>query len=159
MRAPQRGGLAAEIAQRLAETYDDTALYGDPGQPATAAPGRIPPALVRFAAEGMRRLAARPEAIARAVGEALSEPKAHVWFTKRSAPRLPRAVALDRRTRMLYDARHVFINGESLRARGKDAALLRRLADERTLDARAVRGAGSAVRKMLAEWFAAGWLD
>jgi 50S ribosomal protein L16 3-hydroxylase len=159
MRAPQRGGLAAEIAQRLAETYDDTALYGDPGQPATAAPGRIPPALVRFAAEGMRRLATRPEAIARAVGEALSEPKAHVWFTKRSAPRLPRAVALDRRTRMLYDARHVFINGESLRARGKDAALLRRLADERTLDARAVRGAGSAVRKMLAEWFAAGWLD
>jgi 50S ribosomal protein L16 3-hydroxylase len=159
MRAPRRGALAAEVAQRLAETYDDTELYGDPGQPATAVPGRIPPALVRFAAEGVRRLARRPEIIARAVGEALSEPKAHVWFTKRSAPRRPRAVALDRRTRMLYDARHVFINGESMRVRGNDAALLRRLADERTLDARAVRGASAAVRKVLAEWFAAGWLN
>jgi 50S ribosomal protein L16 3-hydroxylase len=159
MRAPQRGGLAAELAQRLAETYDDAELYSDPRQPATAAPGQIPPALVRFAAEGLRRLAMRPEAIARAVGEALSEPKAHVWFTKRSAPRRPRAVALDRRTRMLYDARHVFINGESMRVRGKDAALLRRLANERTLDARAVRDASAAVRKLLAEWLAAGWLD
>ena len=42
---------------------------------------------------------------------------------------------------MLYDARHVFVNGESVRVRGTDAALLRRLADARTLDARAVRGA------------------
>jgi 50S ribosomal protein L16 3-hydroxylase len=60
---------------------------------------------------------------------------------------------------MLYDARHVFINGESMRVRGKDAALLRRLANERTLDARAVRDASAAVRKLLAEWLAAGWLD
>ena len=60
---------------------------------------------------------------------------------------------------MLYDARHVYINGESVRAGGKDAALLRRLADERGLDARAVRGAGRAARALLREWFAAGWLQ
>ena len=31
-------------------------------------------------------------------------------------------------------------------------------ADERAIDARAVRGASAAVKKLLAEWFAAGWI-
>ena len=59
---------------------------------------------------------------------------------------------------MLYDRQHLFINGESVPARGKDAAVLRRLADDRALDARAVRGASRTVKSLLAEWFAAGWL-
>jgi 50S ribosomal protein L16 3-hydroxylase len=69
-----------------------------------------------------------------------------------------RAVALDRRTRMLYDGRHVFINGEAVAARGRDAVLLRRLADARFLDATRVRRASRAVRELLASWIAAGWL-
>jgi hypothetical protein len=36
--------------------------------------------------------------------------------------------------------------------------LLRRLADERSLDARAVRTASRAARALLREWFDAGWL-
>jgi 50S ribosomal protein L16 3-hydroxylase len=158
MRAPQRGALAAELAQRLAETYDDPALYRDAGQPATASPAAIPAALARFAADAMRRLAARPAAVGRALGEVLSEPKPHVWFTKRSTRWRNGAVELDRRTRMLYDSRHVFINGESVPLRNADAALLRRLADERALDARAVRSASSFARELLAAWLAAGWL-
>jgi 50S ribosomal protein L16 3-hydroxylase len=53
----------------------------------------------------------------------------------------------------------VYINGEAVRVAGKDAALLRRLADERALDAGAVGRASGAVRSLLADWFAAGWLD
>lgn len=158
MRAPRRGPLAGELAQRLGETFDDATLYRDRGQPATATPAEIPPALARFAVDAVRRLAARPEAIARALGEVLSEPKPHVWFTKRASAWRPRAVALDKRTRMLYDRRHVYINGESIPVRGADAALLRRLADERALDARGVRRASPTVRKLLAEWFSAGWI-
>jgi 50S ribosomal protein L16 3-hydroxylase len=158
MRAPQRGSFAAELAQRLGETYDDALLYRDPGQAATTAPAAIPPALARFAADAVRRLASRPEAVARALGEVLSEPKPRVWFEAPTTPWRPGAVALDRRTRMLYDARSVFINGEAVRVRGADAALLRRLADERRLDAGAVRGASAAARALLAQWFAAGWL-
>jgi 50S ribosomal protein L16 3-hydroxylase len=158
MRAPQRGTLAGELAQRLGETYDDGLLYRDPQQAATAAPAAIPPALARFAADAVQRLVSRPEAVARALGEVLSEPKPRVWFEKRTTPWRPGAVALQRRTRMLYDARHVFINGEAVRVRGEDAALLRRLADERRLDARTVRRANVAARALLAEWFAAGWL-
>jgi 50S ribosomal protein L16 3-hydroxylase len=158
LHAPRRGTLAAELAQRLAETYDDPALYRDAQQPPTASPAAIPTALARFAAGSVRRLVARPAAVGRALGEVLSEPKPHVWFTKRSAPWRQRAIALDRRTRMLYDARHVFINGEALALRGDDAALLRRLANERSLDARAVRGASASAKALLAEWLSAGWL-
>jgi 50S ribosomal protein L16 3-hydroxylase len=158
MRAPKRGDLAAELAQRLAESYEDSTLYGDARQSATTSPAAIPPAFARFAADAVRRLAARPVAIQRALGEVLSEPKPHVWFTKRTAPRRLGAVALDRRTRMLYDKRHVYINGEAVAVRGRDAALLRALADERSLDARTVRGASRSMKALLEEWLAAGWL-
>jgi 50S ribosomal protein L16 3-hydroxylase len=158
MRAPQRGGLGGELAQRLAETYDDATLYCDAEQNATAAPAAVPAALTRFAADAVRRLAQDGPSIGRALGEVLSEPKPHVWFDKRTAPWRPHAVELDRRTRMLYDARHVFINGEAVRVRGRAAAVLRRLANERMLDERAVRGADRNVRTLLGEWFAAGWI-
>ena len=158
LRAPRRGDLAAELAQRLAETHSDEVLYGDVGQRATATPAAIPRALATFAADAVRRLTAQPAAVTRALGEVLSEPKPHVWFTKRAATSRLGAVELDRRTRMLYDSRHVYINGESVAARGRDAALLRTLADERALGARAVRGASRTVRALLAEWLAAGWL-
>jgi len=159
LRAPQRGTLAAELAQRLGESYDDATLYRDAKQRATTSSAAIPTALARFAADALQRLAARPAAVERALGEVLSEPKAHVWFTKHRPPRRLGAIALDRRTRMLYDKQHVFVNGEAVRVRGTDAAVLRRLADERALDVRAVRAASPAIRKLLAEWFVAGWLE
>ncbi len=71
---------------------------------------------------------------------------------------LASGVALDRRTRMLHDARHVFINGESYRAAGRDARLMRRLADERRLDGRALRGASAGALELLADWCGSGWV-
>jgi 50S ribosomal protein L16 3-hydroxylase len=59
---------------------------------------------------------------------------------------------------MLYDRHHVFINGESYRAAGGDAALMRRLADRRLLTAHQL-GRGSAdATALIAEWAEAGWL-
>ena len=157
-RAPQRGALAAEILQRLAEGADDPTLYRDAKQSATARPAEIPRHLVDFASRAVQQLIARPKAAVRALGEVLSEPKPQVWFSGNEGAWRPRAVALDRRTRMLYGGGHVFINGESVPVQGGDAKLLRRLADERTLDARRVRRSSRAVRKLLASWYAAGWL-
>jgi 50S ribosomal protein L16 3-hydroxylase len=65
---------------------------------------------------------------------------------------------LDRRTRMAYDERQIFINGESCRAAGRDAALMRRLADARALPGPEVQGLGAAARALIAEWSNAGWL-
>ena len=158
MRAPQRGSLAAELMQRLAEVSDDPLPYRDPRQPATATPAAIPRALAAFAGEAVRRLAARPSGVARALGEVLSEPKPRVWFEKRgrNGEAVPSRSTGARGCSTTSE--HLFINGESVQARGKDATVLRRLADDRALDARAVRGASRTVKSLLAEWFAAGWL-
>jgi 50S ribosomal protein L16 3-hydroxylase len=59
---------------------------------------------------------------------------------------------------MLYDKRHIYLNGESWRAGGADARLMRRLADQRVLGAADVARASAAARALLTEWCAAGWL-
>jgi 50S ribosomal protein L16 3-hydroxylase len=59
---------------------------------------------------------------------------------------------------MLYDAHHIFINGESYRAKGADASLMQRLADARCLTAAEWRRASPDAKALLADWQAAGWL-
>lgn len=157
-RVPQRGGLAAELVQRMADEHEDDALYRDPAQPATDAPARLPEAMVDFAREGLARLVADEGAVRLALGEIMTEPKPRVWFDPPERPWQPGALELDRRTRMLYDERHVYINGEALRAAGRDARLMRELADRRGLSAQAVRRASAAAQAILAHWHEAGWL-
>lgn len=157
-RSPQRGGLAGELVQRLADEHEDATLYRDPDQPATATPAAVPPALGAYAAEALQRLLANRPLLDCVLGEVLTEPKPRVWFDEPAQAWREGAVRLDRRTRMLYDARHVFINGESLRAAGADARLMRRLADQRHLDAASVHRASPDARAVLAQWHEAGWL-
>jgi 50S ribosomal protein L16 3-hydroxylase len=163
-RAPSAPELARELLQRLADEAGDEAaagdapLYADASQPATAEPGRVPPALQRFAARAVAQALRDPLAVSRTLGETLSEPKPQVWFEAGAAWRAGAAVRLDARTRMLYDDRHVFINGESYRAAGRDARLLRRLADERTLAAVEVQRLGADALGCLRQWAEAGWL-
>jgi 50S ribosomal protein L16 3-hydroxylase len=133
-------------------------LYRDPAQVATLNPGAIPPAMHAFARDAVESALSEPKALQRAVGEWLSEPKPQVWFDPGDA--LPQAsgVALDRRTRMLYDEHHVFINGESFRAAGRDATLMRRLADRRALSAQELRRLSAGAAQLLADWAQSGWL-
>lgn len=160
-RSPSRGELARALLERLAEDAPDIAgdaLYRDPSQPATQAPGEVPGELRAFASDALAAALREPHAVDRALGEYLTEPKAHVWFESGDAePSIDGGVVLDRRTRMMYDARHVFINGESLRAGGRDATLMRLLADSRRLPAKSIRGASAAARDVLASWIESGW--
>ena len=157
-RVPQRGGLAGELLQRMADDFEDTTLYRDPTQPATATPAAMPPALEAFAVDALQRLLAERQSLACALGEVMTEPKPRVWFEEPETDWVPGAVQLDRRTRMMYDERHVFINGESLRAGGADARLMRVLADERCLGAVQVQRASADARALLQDWYEAGWL-
>ncbi len=153
--------LGAEVAQFLidaVELPEGEPLYADPAQPATAEPARIPRSLGDFAEDAVTRLLHEPGAIARALGEVLSEPKALVGFSAGVAPTRPGAVRLDRRTRMLYDDRHVFINGESYRTAGRDARLVRRLADRRALDARDMGALSAEAQELVGQWIESGWL-
>ena len=93
-----------------------------------------------------------------ALGEWLTEPKPQVWFDEGGALDGASGVSLDRCSRMLYDEHHVFINGESYRAAGRDAALMRRLADRRELTAADMARASEGARALIADWADAGWL-
>ncbi|MBX3606850.1 MAG: cupin domain-containing protein [Piscinibacter sp.] len=160
-RAPARDEIAQGLLQQLldaTERADGDPLYRDPGQAATERPAQLPAGLHTFAQEALQRwLAARPS-IDAALGELLSEPKPGVWFEPGSPPAAGQGLRLDRRTRMLYDERHVFVNGESFRAAGRDAALMRTLADRRALDAGALRQLSRGARALVDDWAAAGWL-
>ena len=181
-RAPSQRELAAELLHRLAEFGADaedagadesvsqgrrrsgagTQRYRDPAQPATATPASLPAELATFATKAVMSALQDPLAIACALGEYLTEVKASVWFDEAAEVWDPfqaaDGVCLDPRTRMMYDLHHVFINGESYRAKGADARLLQGLADQRVLSARALSKASPDALGLLADWHAAGWI-
>jgi len=165
-RAPAAAELATALLERIADdardrvaepTRIDTRRYGDAGTAPVARPARIPARLAEFADAALDRALADRTLRGRALGEVLSEPKPGTWFERGAARLGKNGLALDRRTRMLYDDRFVFVNGEAIRAGGADATLMRRLADERRLDAKSVAHASAAARALLAEWLRAGW--
>ena len=160
-RAPSRDEIGAGVLQRMLDGSEDPAegpLYRDPAQPATDQPARIPKALAEFAADAVRRIVETPQSLECALGEWLSEPKPKVWFDEGCDLPQRAAVVLDRRTRMVYDDHHVFINGESFLASGRDATLIRTLADQRSLDAKAVDRLGQQAWELVQSWAQQGWL-
>ena len=167
LRSPAASALGADLLARIAEAGADALQdepasrprhYRDPAQAAVEAPAAMPAALQAFARDAVEAALREADVVERALGESMTEPKGNVWFEPGDAPEgVPAHLVLDRRTRMLYDARHVFINGESFRAAGRDATLMRRLADRRELDARALQGASTEAIELLGDWCAAGW--
>jgi 50S ribosomal protein L16 3-hydroxylase len=181
-RTPSQDELAREVLQRLAEETEETEEngqesgapgpaatvrsrqarhYRDPDQPATAHPAAMPAALQSFAQEAVARCLAQPHALARVLGEWATEPKPQVWFERLQgdlAALAQQGVRLHARSRMMYDTRHVFINGEALLASGRDARLMRRLADTRALGAADVHALTPAALDVLMQWLADGWL-
>jgi 50S ribosomal protein L16 3-hydroxylase len=168
LRSSAMGELGADLLARMAQAYSEDleeagpaelARYRDPTQPAVDAPAAMPAALQGFARRAVEAALRDADAIDRALGESLTEPKANIWFDEAGeVPDVMQHVALDRRTRMLYDTRHIYINGESFRAGGADATLMRRLADRRALGQRELARASNGALALLGEWCEAGWL-
>jgi 50S ribosomal protein L16 3-hydroxylase len=167
LRSPAAAPLGADLLARIAEAHADALQdeparaavhYRDPTQDALATPAAMPTALQAFAREAVLAAVRDGEVIDRALGESMTEPKPTVWFDAGEMPAQWNAVMLDRRTRMLYDARHLYINGESFRAGGRDATLMRKLADQRALGPRELAGASEDALALLGDWCEAGWL-
>jgi 50S ribosomal protein L16 3-hydroxylase len=168
-RSPRAGELVRELMSRLADDNpDDTGVaddprYRDPRVGPSSTPGLIASSLGDFARKNLRR-ALVDEQIALVLGEWLTEPKPQVWFDalSRSSERgeswWRAGLRLDRRSRMLYDERAIYLNGESFLARGHDARLLRKLADQRWLDAKSCRLFTRTAGDTIDGWVAAGWV-
>ena len=163
-RAATASALAQELLHQLADDIEPPeagsreAIYRDPGAPATATPGRLPPSLRDFARSTLERTLADPQALDRALGVLMTEPKPQVWFDAGEPLTGAAGVVLDRRSRMAYDDRHVFINGEAFVAAGRDAMLMRQLADDRSLPLAALVRLSAGARALVDDWADAGWL-
>jgi 50S ribosomal protein L16 3-hydroxylase len=159
--------LAGELLARAADVEDleegpsrsrASRRYRDPEQAATQTPGQVPEALQRFAQEAVHAVLAQPGRLQAVLGEWLTEPKPQVWFQPGGTLEAGHGVRLDPRTRMMYDDRHVFLNGESFRASGPDARWMRQLADQRTLGPKQVAALSAQAREVLDDAVQAGWM-
>ncbi len=173
-RAPALDEFAREVMQRVLDAAQDEAelqsqtegsvrhsaqpLYRDPKQPATSHPARIPEGMQAFAEQAVARLMAQPQSRACALGEWLSEPAQGTWFDEGKVWDSGQSMQLDDRSRMLYDNHHVFINGESFRAGGHDAVLMRHLADHRVLSSSQISSLSTEAFVLFNDWAGAGWL-
>jgi 50S ribosomal protein L16 3-hydroxylase len=157
--------FAQAAIKNIAKNAINKALYKDPKQEAVEAPALIPAALLEFAKQAVEKALSDPNALARNLGEYLTEPKANVWFDE-PEPDSGDDVILTRqnridlhaRSQMLFDARHIFLNGMSWRAAGADAKLMHKLANQRFLEAKDLAKASDGAIALLQEWADAGWL-
>jgi len=159
-RTPMGTELARELLQRVLDDVEadpDEPHFRDPPRSATETPARMPPALDAFARKAVDRLLKDPSQLARALGEVMTEPKPQVWFEAGAERGAGAGLRLDRRTRMMYDDRHVFINGESFNAAGRDARIMCELADARRLGAAQCRKLSADAQAVVADWVAQGW--
>jgi 50S ribosomal protein L16 3-hydroxylase len=165
-RSPHANELAGELLQRLAQEADfshgDTS-YRDPNQPAQTQPAMIPGSLLAFADQALSKVLADKALLTKCLGEHLTEPKPNVWFDATASEMVAldirgMACRLDRRTRMMYDDQHVFINGESYRMAGRDAKLMRHLADERMLLGKQTARLSVQALAQVLEWVDGGWI-
>ncbi len=168
-RAPSRHEfLAAFLADAADSPGGPDPRFRDPGREPARLPAHVPADL-----HGMLRAWARDWRPGSAqiddfVGRFLTEPKPSVWFDADSI-RLEtftrrcreHGLRLDRRTRMLWRAGLIHINGESLRPPAASRARLRRLADGRSMQAAEFRRIPDEdfLLALLHEWTAAGWLQ
>ena len=121
--------------------------------------------MLDFAKQAVEKALSDPDALARNLGEYLTEPKANVWFDE-PEPDSDEDIILTRqnrvdlhpRSQMLFDARHIFLNGESWRAAGADAKLMQKLANQRFLEPKDLIKSSDGAMALLQEWADAGWL-
>lgn len=161
-RAPSRFELADALLPRLLDPDDEDARadlaqrFSDAGRAPSNQPAAVPEDLAAFAADALRRALDDPQALARCLGEWLTEPKARQGFEPLIGD--GGGVQLAPGSRMLYDRWHVFLNGEALRAGGRDATLMRRLADTRSLSAADCARLSEPAQALLRDWVEEGWL-
>ena len=164
MRAPTQREVASQFLDYLQDRLQDGSVYRDPGLKQRRHPAAIS-AQMRDVLRGMIESIRWSNAdIDRYLGEMLSEPRQSVVFDPPSrmsgaafAQKADqRGLQLDVRTRLLFDRKAFFINGESIVVTATDARILRTLADERALTA-GTRLSRAALA-LLQEWHAAGFV-
>lgn len=158
-----------QLAEQLPEYGKPGRRYRDAGQPATAEPAKVPSHMADKVAEMLAQIRWTEQDVARFLGSYMSEPKQNVFFEPPARPlRLPAFLArlaqggaeLDPKTRLLYDERNYYINGESAPLTGPLKRTLQNLANARAIEPQlsVTLSHDSPVTYLLYEWYCAGWM-
>lgn len=167
-RAPSYQELAEAFLQFMADSIDLPGRYSDPDLDPASHPAEISRTMLSRIAAEINKVRFTEDDITVFLGEYLSEPKANVFFDPPQRPMKlerfaqsarRRGVILSRKTRMLYRARHLFINGEAFALGRSDKTALVLLADRRKLDGSEVALASEDALEALHTWYCDGWLE
>ncbi len=165
-RAPAWQELVIHFLRFLEDRVELEGLYQDPGLKPQDGPARIARGMVLEVAQRLGGIRWSAVDVVRFLGQYLTEPKAHVFFTP-PRPRLPLAafaararrsgVCLELRSQMLYFGDRFFINGETVEVKGRARTSLRHLANTRRLDA--VDTTQRGLVALLHQWYGSGYLS
>jgi 50S ribosomal protein L16 3-hydroxylase len=166
-RAPGATELARAFLDFLHERIDLPGRYADPDLVPTREPAAIGRTMRRRCARMLSGLGWDAPLVSQFLGCWLSEPKPTVFFEPPARPvtrseflrnALRRGIRLNARTQLLYDERHVFVNGSALRWPGSGRRAMKQLANARALAPRALKDAPVALTALLYSWYRDGYL-
>ena len=165
-RAPSAQELGTAFLDWLRDTLVLAGRYADPDLAPAREPARIERGMQAQCAAILSAIHWDESAVACFLGCHLTEPKPQVFFDAPARP-LPlrrfaaiaarRGLRLDLRTQILYDARNLYVNGNSLGWPPRAAARLKRFANARRLAGDEVSGA--ALVALLHRWYHDGYID
>jgi 50S ribosomal protein L16 3-hydroxylase len=145
-RAPSRQEFLQFFLLEAAESVAGAnPRYQDMRQAMTKQAGRIPVALAEQLKQWAMSFRSEQQLVEQALGRFLSEPAANAWFESpaKSLSRLQwlkkaltHGLALHPASRMVYDTKSVWLNGEKL---ARPCPLLRQLADQRYINANQIK--------------------
>ena len=167
-RAPAWQDLGEAFLAFMADAIELPGLYSDPALQSTRKPGAIGDQMMDAVHRMLQRLGSTTADREIFLGEYLSEPKPSVSFDRHPKPlgalQFDKAAARDgirlhRKTRMLHRGIYIFMNGESYSPNASDRRILRKLADNRALDASQLAEASFDLRESLYRWYLDGWVD
>lgn len=145
-RAPSRQEFLQYFLLEAAESVAGAnPRYQDMRQAKTKRAGRIPVALAEQLKQWAMSFRSEQQLVEQALGRFLSEPAANAWFDSPAKllsrlqwlkKALTHGLALHPASRMVYDTKSVWLNGEKL---ARPCPLLRQLADQRYINANQIK--------------------
>jgi 50S ribosomal protein L16 3-hydroxylase len=163
-RAPTNQEIVDAFSQWIVETSEIEGRLADPELTATTTPGRIPASYAKSIAEAIAQLQIDRNTISQFAGCFATELKLAVQFEPPESP-FTRAqfqkraqqsgVHLDAGVQCVYDAKHLYINGDAFVMLG-DRAFWETLADQRNAEATATLARETI--DAIYDWYCEGWL-
>ncbi|MBC3875411.1 cupin domain-containing protein [Undibacterium flavidum] len=167
-RSPSYQELGEGYLQFMADTIQLPGRYADPELTVNKNPAEISTAMLEKIIAELMKISLNKEDMSIFIGEYLTEPKASVFFDSPENPLTPKkftqaalkhGVRLSLKTQMLYQAKHIFINGESFSVGRDDKKTLSILANQRSLTPEEVAKASDDVLEAFCIWYEDGWLE